>query len=250
MSLYEERLALARQICDAVVARHGDKIVAVGLHGSMAHGDVDEYSDIDFLVVVDERGAIPERSAWSDGLYVSVSVNTVDVLLGDARAVESMWSAAADQYLNPLALHDPSGFFERLRKAHIEGSDDPHAFTTCAAGTLFDAFEAISKARRYVAQRAMPAASVCLSESLVTMGLVVGLLTRSRWRGTHDAVANAAQAGRSIDGFSDAYVAATDDARTAGSRIESAAVAAGRLRDHLEAMGQRFEAASVVELVD
>jgi hypothetical protein len=253
MTVYDDRLELAHEITDVLLQRYGDHIRAIGLHGSMAHADVDERSDLDFHIVVADMEAIPVRSMWVDGVYVSLSVKTEEILLASAREVDELWAAGADRFVVKLALYDPDGVFDRVRRAHVEASSeassDDAAFVEVARGLVFDAHEALSKASRYSDQGVRAATNVCLHESLVAMALSVGLLTRTRWRGTHLAVAAASHVGREIEGFAASFDAASDDDRTFPERSQAAGGAARALRSHLERRGVVFEVRSASDLV-
>ena len=152
MTLYDERLRLAQRIAGRLLDRHGDVIIAIGLHGSMARGPdaVDERSDIDLLVVTDAPDAIGERDVFLDGVFISMSVNTVPRLLDRAGTVSWDWAIVSDQYVNTFVLHDPDGFFDRLREAQedaVERTAPVHRAES-AQGVVMAANEWLTKADR------------------------------------------------------------------------------------------------------
>ena len=48
---YNPRWVVAEQVADAVRRRYATEVQAIGAHGSLAHGDDTDASDIDLVVV-------------------------------------------------------------------------------------------------------------------------------------------------------------------------------------------------------
>lgn len=252
MTLYEDRLDLARAVAQRVIERWGSDVRAIALEGSMARGPsaVDHRSDIDLVVVAREPKLIPEREVFVGDVLVSMGVTSADDLLEEADELRWDWAMASESLVNFAPLHDPDGFFDDVRRRHEqtthETSDRERAER--ARALLMGAYEYVGKGRRSVEGGSAPAASVCVTEALITIALSVGLLTRTRWSGSHLAVAGAAEAGGSIDGFAAAYGEATDERLSLPDRLDAARRACDVLRSHYDALGAHSEVASVDEL--
>lgn len=78
--------------------------------------------------------------------------------------------------------------------------------------------------------------------------LAIGLLTRTRWRGRHLAVAAAIDAGTFVEGFRGKYVNACRAEDALSERLQAARHATGALRWHLSEAGAETEVVSVEEL--
>lgn len=251
MSLYDERLRLATDITSRLIDLYAEAIHAVGLHGSMAHGEIDERSDLDFAVVTGEAGTVPERYCRVDGVLVSLGVITQARYLELAARIGPDWSVSSDEYLHTLALHDPEGFFELLRDAHLRSVDSApdQVFVQAARSDLLEALEWLDKGDRCWESGSPAAATICLDGALVDLALAIGLLTRTRWRGRHLAVAAAIDAGTFVEGFRGPYVNACRAEDALSERLQAARHATGALRWHLSEAGAETEVVSVEELL-
>ena len=59
------RWQLAERVTDAVRRRFSDQVLAIGAHGSLAHGDDAEDSAVDLVVVTYEPGTGPRPAAMT-----------------------------------------------------------------------------------------------------------------------------------------------------------------------------------------
>jgi hypothetical protein len=91
--------------------------------------------------------------------------------------------------------------------------------------------------------------SVCLTEGLIVLAYAIGLYTKTRWSGTHFAVAGAADSGRFADGFSTPYAVACDVDLDVASRLAAAHRACDVLRSFFDAQGTSSEVRTVEELL-
>ena len=114
------RWTLAEKITAAVRRRWPAEIHAVGLHGALAHGDDNDDSDVDLVVVTYRPATGPRPGARRvEGTIVDLSVISADEYLGYARTLDASWPLAADRYVTTRALYDPEGWHTRLRDAHL-----------------------------------------------------------------------------------------------------------------------------------
>src|SRR2546421_2947121 len=114
------RWQLAERVTDAVRRRFSADVVAIGVHGALAHGDDTEDTDVDLVVVTQRPGDGPRPATRRiDGVVVDLGVITADQYLGHARTLSTDWPLAADQYLTTAATFDPDGWHELLRDTHL-----------------------------------------------------------------------------------------------------------------------------------
>ena len=252
MTLYEERLDLARAIVQQIVQRWGGDVRAIALEGSMARGPsaVDHRSDIDLIVIARDPKLVPEREVFVGDVLISLGVTSSEDRLEEAGELRWDWAMASEGFIACAPLHDPDGFFAEVRRRHEHAMHETseHDRTERARALLMGAYEYIAKGRRSLETGSLAAASVCVVEALITIALSVGLLTRTRWSGSHLAVEGAADAGASIDGFADAYGEATDERHALSDRLDAARRACDVLRTHYDRLGARSEVGSVEEL--
>jgi hypothetical protein len=182
MATHAERLALAYDVSDALLKRHGTRdLIAIGLHGSVARGNDDEASDIDFAVITARPEVIvPDRIRRVRGIIVDVGAITGEAYLEEARHVGPQWPVASDQYGTTFPLHDPTGYFALLadthRRAMAEAPD--WAFMEAAALNVMGALGGLNLTKRYLSQGQPSAARVALHDTTVAIALTLGLLKR------------------------------------------------------------------------
>ncbi|MGH2815889.1 MAG: nucleotidyltransferase family protein, partial [Actinomycetota bacterium] len=142
---HDERVRLAGELAELLVERHGPAaIAAVGVHGSVARGDDTEESDLDLAVVTaGPEVEVPDRSLRYRGTVVDLGAIAADAYLEEASHIGPAWPLAADQYVNHLAVHDPGGFFHKLKHVH-EAAVEEAAPEVFAAAAGFDLVQLLS----------------------------------------------------------------------------------------------------------
>ncbi len=185
------RWQVALRVSEAVRERYGAHVQAIGVHGSLAHGDDTDASDIDLVVVTryPDSGP-PPGSRRIDGIIVDLGVIGTDEYLRHARTITTSWPLAADQYITTGSLHDPDGWFPQLRDTHLThlARTEGHVFASLAREAWLQAKSAQAKARRLAEWFKTDAAIVVLGEARLAVAIVEGLLTRTYFRHSADAV--------------------------------------------------------------
>ncbi|HEX6871370.1 MAG TPA: nucleotidyltransferase domain-containing protein [Micromonosporaceae bacterium] len=188
---HNRRWAVAERISDALRRRWGGELQAVGVHGSLAHGDDTDASDVDLVVVTRWPGTGPAPGTRRiDAVIVDLSVTSAEEYLRHARTLTMSWPLAADQYITTKPLHDPDGWLPRLRDTHLArlAQTEAQVFATLAREAWCRAASAQAKARRLAEWYETDAAMLVLAEARLGVALVDGLLTRTYFRNNADAV--------------------------------------------------------------
>jgi hypothetical protein len=199
--LVNPRWAVADLVGNEVRRRYPADILAIGVHGSLAHGDDTDLSDVDLVVVTHRAQAGPSASARRiDGVIVDIGVIASEEYLQHARTLSMSWPLAADRYVTTKPLFDPEGWFDRLRDTHLARLADAggHEFTALAREAWCRGASAHAKATRLATWHETDAALVALSEARVSAAIVKGLLTRTYFRNSADAVRRTGIAGADI----------------------------------------------------
>lgn len=111
------------QTCQEIAARlhevYKEKILAIGVYGSVSRGTDGPFSDIEMFCVLDESSEDVEFSyEWSAGPWkAEVNVISKNVILEIAATVEGDWPLTHGPFFSPLSLYDPKDFFPTLKKA-------------------------------------------------------------------------------------------------------------------------------------
>ncbi|WP_229069365.1 nucleotidyltransferase domain-containing protein [Actinoplanes sp. DH11] len=185
------RGSLAIRLRDTVQQRWPAEVQAVGVRGSVAHGDDVAGSDINLIVVTyrPKTGPKPARRKV-DGVPVDLAVITGEDGLGQARALTARWPLVADTFLTTLPLYDPHDWFADQREAHLSLLSEarPVEFTRLARDDWALASAAHARAVRLTEWYDTDAALVLMAQARVYAALVTGLLTRTYFRHEADAV--------------------------------------------------------------
>jgi hypothetical protein len=185
------RWTVALLVADAVRDRWGMDLQAVGVRGSLAHGDDTESSDVDIVAVMRRPSSGPAPGTRRvAGVIVDLGVIVAEEFLRHARALTTSWPLAADQYITTRPLHDPDGWLPLLRDAHLArlARTEGHVFASLAREAWCRAAGAQAKARRLAEWFQTEAAMQVLAETRLGVALVEGLLTRTYFRNAADAV--------------------------------------------------------------
>jgi hypothetical protein len=188
---HNPRWAVAQRVTDALWQRFGGYLQAVGVHGAVAHGDDTDVSDVEMVVVTRRATVGPSPTTRRvDGVIVDLAVITADEYLRHARTLTTSWPLVADQYLTTRGLLDPEGWLPRLRDVHLTrlAQADGRVFATLAREAWCQATIAHGHARHAAGLYETDVASMTLAEARLAVAMVEGLLTRTYFRNSADAV--------------------------------------------------------------
>ena len=134
-------------------------------------------------------GPIP-TSRRIDGILVDIDVLSADGLLTLARTLTPSWPLLADRYLTALPLHDPAGWHDRLRDAHLGYLAETRGdeFARLARQAWCRASAARSRAMRLAQRYDTDGAVLTLGEARLAAALADGLLSRTYFRGSAQAL--------------------------------------------------------------
>jgi len=236
---HDGRVRLAGELAQLLLERHGPAaITAVGVHGPVARGEDAEEADLDLAVVTaGPEVEVPDRYLRYRGTAVDLGAIAADAYLEEASAIGPAWPLAADQYVNQLAVHDPGGFFHKLKHVHEAAVEEagPEVFAAAAGLDLVQLLSWEARARAAELAGDLLTTQVAVKEAALLAALVVGLLTRTAWPDTGHAVHAVAASGAAGPGFADAYRRLLDPTAEPAVQV----LALGRVRDALCALADR-----------
>ena len=236
---HDGRVRLAGELAELLVERHGPAaIAAVGVHGSVARGDDTEESDLDLAVVTaGPEVQVPDRYLRYRGTVVDLGAIPADAYLEEASAIGPAWPLAADQYVNQLAVHDPGGFFHKLKHVHEVAVEEagPEVFAAAAGLDLVQLLSWEARARAAELAGDLLTTQVALKEAAVLAALVVGLHTRTAYRNTSHALHATTATEAAGPAFGPAYRRVLDPTAEPAVQV----LALGRARDALLALADR-----------
>jgi predicted nucleotidyltransferase len=189
---------LAVRLRDVIQRRWSADVQAIGVHGSLAHGDDSDGSDVNMVVVTYRPNAGPRPALRRvDGILVDLTVITAEEGLRRARELTPRWPLIADRHLITLALYDPRGWFAAQRDAHLAklAETRPAEFTGLARSNWAIASAAHARAVRLAEWYETDTALVLIAEARLHAAMVAGLLSRTYFRNRADAVKRTGLAG-------------------------------------------------------
>jgi predicted nucleotidyltransferase len=189
---------LAVRLRDVIQRRWSADVQAIGVHGSLAHGDDSDGSDVNMVVVTYRPNAGPRPALRRvDGILVDLTVITAEEGLRRARELTPRWPLIADRYLITVALYDPHGWFAAQRDAHLAklAETRPAEFTGLARNNWAIASAAHARAVRLAEWYETDTALVLIAEARLHAAMVAGLLSRTYFRNRADAVKRTGLAG-------------------------------------------------------
>ncbi|QGN50177.1 nucleotidyltransferase domain-containing protein [Micromonospora sp. WMMD558] len=195
----DPRWTVAERVAEAVRRRFPADVLAVAVHGPLAHGDDDGGGDseVGLLVVTYRPGGPPAATRRVDGVLVDLTVAAADDYLDRARAISPLWPLTADRYVTTRALHDPTGWLRRLRDEHLGclARARPAEFSTAARQAWYRGSAAHARALRLAEWYETDQALLMLGEARLAASTVSGLLSRTYFRDPGDAVRRTGLAG-------------------------------------------------------
>ncbi|MEV4842512.1 nucleotidyltransferase domain-containing protein [Micromonospora matsumotoense] len=196
----DPRWQVAGRTADAARRRFPADILAVAVHGPLAHGDDDGGGDaeVGLLLVTYRAGGGPVPSSRRiDGVLVELTVTGADDHLRRARTLTPRWPLTADRYVTTVALYDPTGWLRTLRDEHLGrlARARPAEFSAAARDAWYPGWAAHARAARLAEWYETDQALVMLAEARLAAATVNGLLSRTYFRDPGDAVRRTGLAG-------------------------------------------------------
>ncbi|WP_410813008.1 nucleotidyltransferase domain-containing protein [Micromonospora sp. 067-2] len=196
----DRRWAVAERVAGAARRRFPADVLAVAVHGPLAHGDDDGGGDseVGMLVVTYRPGTGPPPATRRvDGVLVDLTVAAAEDYLAQARVLSPLWPLTADRYVTTQALHDPTGWLRTLRDEHLGrlARARPGEFSTAARQAWYRGSAAHARAARLAEWYETDQALLMLGEARLAAATVTGLLGRTYFRDPGDAVRRTGLAG-------------------------------------------------------
>jgi hypothetical protein len=198
--LDDPRWRVAERVSEAALRRFPADILAVAVHGPLAHGDDDGGGDgeVCLLLATYRPGGGPAPATRRvDGVLVDLTVAGADDYLRQARTITSRWPLTADRYLTARSLHDPTGWLRTVRDEHLArlARARPPEFTAAARRAWYRGSAAHARALRLAEWYETDQALLMLGEARLAAATVQGLFSRTYFRDPGDAVRRTGLAG-------------------------------------------------------
>lgn len=171
------RLELAGEIVERIQHHYRDRVLAIGVYGSVARGTDGPYSDIEMHCVL--HGTDLETVyEWLAGDWkAEVNVYSEDVIVRWASEVDVDWPLTHGAYTEVLVVHDPTDFFSRLRDAVLQQPEQ--TFRQIIHGVIVgELYERIGKIRNARASKSTSSLPYFVVELAKFGACLIGLANR------------------------------------------------------------------------
>lgn len=148
----ERRRQNVQEIAQALQAHYQDRLMALGVYGSLARQVDGPFSDIEMHCILHGEG-IDQSFEWSAGPWkAEVDVYSPEVILAQAAEVDGDWSMTHGAFVHVWPLFDPQAFFPRLRETVLSQPEEVFRFRMKEV-IVGDLYELVGKVRNtWVAQ--------------------------------------------------------------------------------------------------
>ena len=172
-----ERITLAQQLVERIVAVHGEKVLAIGLYGSLARGSDQPYPDIEMMCIFNTPGE-DYAHEWIEGACkVEVNFVSADLILREAATVESEWAITHGAYFDMKPLYGNPEFFTQLNDALHSPSQEAFAVALRAmiVGSIYENMGKLRNSRLAGNRGCLPLLTCTIAEEAA---LAIGLANK------------------------------------------------------------------------
>ncbi|MGM7700458.1 kanamycin nucleotidyltransferase C-terminal domain-containing protein [Pseudalkalibacillus sp. Hm43] len=122
-STREEKFEMIEYVKDRMLQLHGDKVVAVGVYGSIGFEKEGVYSDIEMHIVSEDGYEIEGHEFIYGKFKMELYTSQRSELLERASEVSDNWPVKAGSFVQIKPVYDRDGFFEEVKKRPMSVSD-------------------------------------------------------------------------------------------------------------------------------
>lgn len=141
-----EKMQMIEEIRKRLLLNYRDKILAIGVYGSIGQGNDGPYSDIELHVVTKDGVSLDSHEFIYDKFKIEISKKQKSEFIKQAKEVDDSWSIKAGVFTNILAVYDPEHLFEEVRDLPLMISDNA-VKETMREFMIWEPYETIAKIR-------------------------------------------------------------------------------------------------------
>ncbi|MCI2431578.1 hypothetical protein LM602_03340 [Candidatus Acetothermia bacterium] len=144
---HEDRLSIARDLAQRILAQYGDAVVGIAIYGSVARKADTSFSDIELKVVT--TAAVGEHDVeyvHRSGAKIEINYEQSESYLRRAGSVDTDWPIWAAIYRQQVVLFERENFFAQAHRA-VESLKDEDFRAAQAQLISEDLYELMQKIR-------------------------------------------------------------------------------------------------------
>lgn len=174
----QQRLAIAKEICEKLKNKYGDGLRAVAVEGSTAKGLDSPRSDLELKVV-----ATGQENRWHAffcrGMFVGISYESPEEFAQGELNIDYHWPVVSDALHTAKVLYDPGNIYANLR-AKALAKERVLDFTPLLYDALTDMYENVLKLFCLTAEQSL-AAPAAAAGTAYWAAMAVALANRHRY---------------------------------------------------------------------
>lgn len=142
----DEKMAVIYEIKERLLNTYEDKILAIGVYGSIGQGNDNPFSDIEMHVVTKDGSSIKSHEFIYHKFKIEINTNQRRELIELAKTVDDSWAIKAGMFINVLRIYDPYNVFEEIKTLPLQVSNEAIK-ETMREFMIWEPYETIAKIR-------------------------------------------------------------------------------------------------------
>ncbi|MFS0782565.1 nucleotidyltransferase domain-containing protein [Bacillus sp. 1P06AnD] len=124
MSTREEKIEIAKDIRNRLLKNHRNKVLAIGIYGSIALGKDGPYSDIEMHVITKDGTYIKNQEFIYSKYKIEINVKEKSEIIQQASGVDDSWAIKTVAFTHILSLYDPGDLFKEIKSLPFQVTND------------------------------------------------------------------------------------------------------------------------------
>lgn len=142
----EEKLVIIDIIKQKLLRAHSDRILAIGVYGSIGQGTEGSFSDIEMHIVTKDGVELQNHEFIYDKFKIELNMVEKSKLFENARMVDDGWAIKAGFYVNIMKIYDPDNVFDDLKELPLRITDE-EVKETMREFMIWEPYETVGKIR-------------------------------------------------------------------------------------------------------
>lgn len=142
----DEKMAIINKISDRLLKKYPEKVLAIGVYGSIGQGTDGPFSDIEMHVITRDGADLERHEFVYEPFKIEIDTEQKSNFFQEAAEVDDSWPIKAGMFIHIVPIFDPEQIFEKVKKLPFQVSDK--AFRdTMREFMIWEPYETMGKIR-------------------------------------------------------------------------------------------------------
>lgn len=119
----EEKFHMIGEIKRKLLEKYGEKILAIGVYGSIGQEKDGPFSDIEMHVVLEDGISLKRYEFIYEKFKIEIGMEQKSDIFKEAAEVDDSWAIKAGAFVHIIPIYDPTNLFLELKKMPFQASD-------------------------------------------------------------------------------------------------------------------------------